>query len=86
MVKNFLVVVIMEHVNGPNVVIVVNMNICPIALAQLNNNMFNITKGCLDKKPTANTPSPDTSKPEKIMIVILKKIKIIFSTYCLSNM
>ena len=62
-VKNFLVVVIMEHVKGPNVVTVVKINICPMALAILKSSKLRITKGCLDKKPIANRPSPEITKP-----------------------
>ena len=62
--KNFLVVVIMEQVSGPKVVIVVNIKICPTALAKLNERMLKITYGCLDKNPNAATPSPEIIKPE----------------------
>ena len=50
MVKNFLVVVKMEQVNGPNSVMVKNMKICPTALAKLNEIMLSTTSGCLIKK------------------------------------
>ena len=35
-VKNFLVVVMMEHIRGPNSVTVMKMKFCPIALASPN--------------------------------------------------
>lgn len=63
MVKNFLVVVKMEHVRGPKLLMVVNMKFCPMALAIPNTKMLNSTVGCLCTNPTASTPSPVTTKP-----------------------
>lgn len=66
-VKNFLVVVIMEHGNGPNSATVRNMKYCPNAPAIEKVAMCHIVEGYLCKNSTNSK-----SSPEAIMTMPLK--------------